>query len=60
MNDEKCYIPCDVKPNESVIIQNDVKLENEKILCLGCGRKYSIRNGVPIMLIDESEGGYDA
>ena len=27
MNDEKCYIPCDVKPNESVIIQNDVKLE---------------------------------
>ena len=33
----------------------EVKLEGEKIVCLGCGRRYPIRDGIPIMLIDEAE-----
>lgn len=38
----------------------DVKLEQEKIVCSACGRKYPIRDGIPVMLIDEAEGGPDA
>ncbi len=37
----------------------DVKLENEKIICTSCKRKYPIRDGIPVMLIDEAEGGPD-
>ena len=35
----------------------DVKLEGEKIVCTKCGKKYPIRDGIPIMLIDEAESG---
>lgn len=35
----------------------DVKLENDKIVCTSCGRRYPIRDGIPVMLIDEAEGG---
>ena len=33
----------------------DVKLEGERIICTKCGRKYPIKDGIPIMLIDEAE-----
>ncbi len=33
----------------------DVKLEGEKIVCTKCGRRYPIRDGIPVMLIDEAE-----
>ena len=33
----------------------EVKLEGEKIACLKCGRRYPIRDGIPVMLIDEAE-----
>ena len=32
-----------------------VKLEKDKIVCTGCGRRYPIRDDIPIMLIDEAE-----
>ena len=32
----------------------DVKEEGESIACVECGRKYEIRDGIPIMLIDEN------
>ncbi|MCR4337487.1 MAG: Trm112 family protein [Candidatus Omnitrophica bacterium] len=35
--------------------QADVELKGEKIVCTKCGLKYPIRNGIPVMLIDEAE-----
>ncbi|MDD5449698.1 MAG: Trm112 family protein [Candidatus Omnitrophica bacterium] len=34
-----------------------VRLENEKIVCANpkCGLKYPIKDGIPVMLIDEAE-----
>lgn len=33
----------------------DVELKDNKIVCKGCGRKYPIRDGIPVMLVDEAE-----
>jgi len=35
--------------------KGSVRLERDWIVCEKCGRKYPIRDGVPVMLIDESE-----
>ena len=35
--------------------KGDVQLKEEKVVCLKCGRKYPIKDGIPIMLVDESE-----
>ena len=35
--------------------KSPVKQEDDKIVCTKCGRKYPIREGIPVMLIDESE-----
>lgn len=35
--------------------KGDVKLDNNKIVCQKCGKKYPIREGIPVMLIDEAE-----
>lgn len=40
--------------------KSDVKLEDDKIVCASCARRYPIRDGIPVMLIDEAEGGPDA
>ncbi|MDI6606443.1 MAG: Trm112 family protein [Candidatus Omnitrophota bacterium] len=33
----------------------DVEEKDNKIVCKACGKKYPIRDGIPIMLIDEAE-----
>jgi hypothetical protein len=37
--------------------KSDVRLENDRIVCVNpkCGLKYPIKDGIPIMLIDEAE-----
>ncbi len=35
--------------------KGDVKLTENKIVCQKCGKKYPIRDGIPVMLVDEAE-----
>jgi hypothetical protein len=37
--------------------KSEVKVEGEKIVCQSalCGLRYPIRDGIPVMLIDEAE-----
>ncbi len=35
--------------------KSDIELKDNKIVCKKCGRKYPIKDGIPIMLIDEAE-----
>ncbi len=34
----------------------DVFLKENKIICANCEKKYPIKDGIPIMLIDQAEG----
>lgn len=34
-------------------VEYDAK--NEKIICVDCGRKYPVKEGIPVMLVEESE-----
>lgn len=36
--------------------KSDVELKGDKIVCKKCAKKYPIRNGIPVMLIDQTEG----
>ena len=33
----------------------DIFLENDRIVCTACHRRYPIREGIPVMLIEEAE-----
>jgi uncharacterized protein YbaR (Trm112 family) len=35
--------------------RGDVELKDQKICCKSCGRRYPVREGIPIMLVDEAE-----
>lgn len=32
-----------------------VREVGEHIVCTGCGRRYPIRDGIPVMLVDEAD-----
>ena len=40
--------PVDKQPLKE--LENEMKLE-----CVSCGRKYPVKDGIPVMLIDEAE-----
>jgi uncharacterized protein YbaR (Trm112 family) len=35
--------------------KGEIVEEEGRIVCLNCGRKYPIRDGIPVMLIGEAE-----
>ena len=35
--------------------KTEVKLEGERLVCVQCGRRYPIRDGIPVMLVEEAE-----
>ncbi|UJS16438.1 MAG: Trm112 family protein [Candidatus Jettenia sp.] len=37
------------------LCKTDVRLEGDRIVCTNCGRRYPIRDDIPVMLIDEAE-----
>ena len=37
--------------------RGDVAEENGKVVCASCGRQYPVRDGIPIMLVDEAQRG---
>ena len=38
---------CDSRPK--------VTLENDRLVCSECGRRYPIRDGIPVMLVEDAE-----
>lgn len=34
--------------------KGDVEFKNNKIICKKCGKKYPVKNGIPVMLVDEA------
>lgn len=34
----------------------EVRPEGERLVCVRCGRRYPIRDGIPVMLVEEAEG----
>lgn len=39
------------------VCKGDIKYdeENQKLICVNCGRKYPIKDGIPVMLEEEAE-----
>ncbi len=37
------------------VCKTDVRLEEDRIVCTKCGRRYPIKDGIPVMLVDEAE-----
>ena len=35
--------------------RGDVELKGDKIVCRSCGRKYPIKDGIPVMIVEEAE-----
>ncbi len=33
-----------------------VREEGEWLVCVSCGRRYPVREGIPVMLVEEAEG----
>jgi uncharacterized protein YbaR (Trm112 family) len=42
-----------VCPVDRSDLEQDV--DNEQLVCTSCGRRYPVRDGIPIMLIEEAE-----
>ena len=40
--------------------KTEVKLDGDRLVCIQCGRRYPIREGIPVMLIEEAQQGPSA
>jgi len=47
--------PTAVLRQQDAGVSADVVSEDQKIICVKCQRKYPIRGGIPIMLVEEAE-----
>jgi uncharacterized protein YbaR (Trm112 family) len=34
-----------------------VREEGDRLVCIQCGRRYPVRDGIPVMLVEEAETG---
>ena len=32
-----------------------VRLDGERLVCVQCGRRYPVRDGIPVMLVEDAE-----
>lgn len=46
-----------VCPVDKAELTEDVQAQ--RLQCTECGRRYPVRDGIPIMLVEEAEGGPD-
>jgi len=37
------------------LCKEKVELKGERLVCIKCGRSYPIKDGIPIMLVEEAE-----
>lgn len=37
------------------LCKTEVRLEGDRIVCTQCGRRYPVKDDIPVMLIDEAE-----
>lgn len=37
------------------LCKTEVKMDDNKLVCTKCGRRYPIKDDIPVMLIDEAE-----
>jgi len=37
------------------VCKTPVREEQERLICTTCSRRYPIRDGIPVMLVDEAE-----
>jgi len=35
--------------------QGDLREENDRLVCQKCGLKYPVKDGIPILIVDEAE-----
>ena len=39
------------------VCKTGVTVQDERVVCARCGRRYPIRDGIPVMLVEEAESG---
>jgi uncharacterized protein len=37
------------------LCKTPVREEEDRLVCAKCGRRYPVRDGIPVMLVDEAE-----